>query len=257
MGRVGRALLGCALAATSVALFAPAAAPAAKSLGTFKVLDGKYTQEMFMSTMHSWDDGCWKQYLFITAQGLHYLKAVRGTKVRAEPSYFDSITLDGIKFTGEGDESVNQGEPISEGPSDPENCPSSPDPVGWDTSTCGFEKVDPPTELELTEAGTAPTTESFFSPGRGLAPFGPLTDPDGNSSLCYTGSDWAGVTYPAPSKTKRGKLLRAEKPIKITGHTDVTVDGPTGLSDCFCDSNDGYQDIEVDWSLKLKPVGKG
>ena len=240
-------------AGLSLALLAPAT-QAAKS---FKVLDGRYTQEMFMSTMHSWDDGCWKQYLFITAQGLHFLKAVRGTKVKAEPSYFDSITLDGLKFTGEGDVSVNQGDPMEEGPSDPENCSSSPDPIGWDTEMCGFEKVDPPTELELTEAGTAPTTESFFSKGGGLALFGGLTDPDGNSSLCYSGSDWAGVSYPAPSKTKRGKLLRAEKPIKISGRADVSLVSPTGFSDCYCDSNDGYQDIDVEWFLKLKPLGKG
>lgn len=255
MGRVRRVLLGIVIAAASLALLVPAAG-AAKSLGKFKVVGGKFDQDVFISTMHSWDDGCWKQYLFISAAGHHRLEAVRGTKVKAVPSYFDSITLEGIKFTGDSDHQVSQ-DPEEDGPSDPENCPSSPDPIGWDTSTCVYEKVDPPTELELTEATKAPSTESFFSKGGGLAPFGPLTDPDGSSSLCYTGSDWPGVSYPAPSKTKRGKLLRAEKPIKITGKAEAELDTPTGFSDCYCDSNDGYQDISVDWWLKLKPLGGG
>jgi hypothetical protein len=253
MGRGRRALLGFALAAASLALLAPAAS-AAKSLGSFKVLDGRISQRVEVSSTQYWVDECWEERLYLTGTSDYALQAVRGVKVKAVPYYFDSITLKGLKFTGAGEESLSQGTDTI-GPSGPD-CPG-PDGgnTPYDTETCVEERVDPPTKLELTEATKAPTTESFFSPGGGLALFGPLTDPDGYSSLCTMGSDWGGVTFPAPSKTKRGKLLRAEKPLKINGFASYS--GMEGLTDCLCDRTEGYNDVEIDWSLKLKPLGKG
>ncbi len=234
MGRVGRASLGFALAAASLALLAPAA-PAAKSLGTFKVLDGRYSQRVEVDATYHWVDECYDNYHSLTGTSEYALQPVKGVKVKAKPSYFESITLDGLKFTGAGEEGLSQFTG-SNGPSG-QDCPQPETPVEYDTSACGTERIDPPTELELTEAGTAPSTLSFFSPGGGLAPFGPLSDPDGSAFACPTGSDFDAVTFPAPSSTKRGKLLRAEKPIKLRG--DASYSGQEGLSDCFCDRIDG------------------
>ena len=171
--------------------------------------------------------------------------------MKAKPSWFDSITLDGLTYTGAGEEGLSQSTG-SNGPNG-NDCPHPETPVEFDTSACGPERIDPPTELELTEAGKAPSTESFFAPGEGLAPFGPLSDPDGSAFACPTGSNWDAVTFPAPSKTRRAKLLRAEKPITIRG--DASYYGQEGLSDCFCDFIEGGNTVETDWSLKLKPLG--
>jgi hypothetical protein len=251
MGRAGRALLGCALAATSVALLAPAATPAAKSLGTFKVLDGRYSQRVEVDATYHSNDGCYDEYHSLTGTSEYALQPVRGVKVKAKRSYFDSITLAGLEFTGAGEEGLSQFTGYN-GPF-AEDCPQPSTPAEFDTSACGTERIDPPTKLELTEAGNAPSTASFFSPGGGLAPFGPLSDPDGSAFACPTGSNWDAVTFPAPSKVKRGKLLRAEEPIKLRG--DASYFGQEGLSDCFCDRIEGGNSVETDWSLKLKPLG--
>ena len=174
----------CAAAACAIlALLAPTAT-AAK---TFKVLDGRYSQRVEVDATYHSNDGCYDEYHSLTGTSEYALQPVRGVKVKAKPSSFDTITVDGLKFTGAGEEGLSQFTGYN-GPF-AEDCPQPSTPAEFDTDACGLERIDPPTELELTEAGTAPSTESFFAPGGGLAPFGPLSDPDGSAFACPTGSD--------------------------------------------------------------------
>lgn len=192
--------------------------------------------------------------------GLHHrldrLRPAGGARrqVKAAPSdVLGTTTLKGVQFTGAGENSLSQSSETI-GPN-AEDCGFPNPPPEIANTDCAPEQVSPPAKLELTEADGAPTTQSFFSKGDGLAPFGGYSDPDGSAFACSTGSDWSHVTFPAPSDTKLKKLLKATKPVKVSGFASYS--GPEGLSDCLCDQVDGYNDVETDWSLKLKPLGKG
>lgn len=251
MGR-GRAALSVATIAAGVGLVA--LAPAAFAAKSFKVLDGRFEQRVDVSaTYYDHDPPCYESRVYITASTDYALQAVKGIKLKARPSnVYETITLKGVQFTGAGENKLSQSSETF-GPN-AEDCGFPDPPPEIANADCAPEQVSPPTKLELTEAEKAPTPESFFSKGAGLAPFGGYSDPDGSAFTCSTGSDWSHVTFPAPSDTKLKKLLKATKPVKINGFASYS--GPEGLSrECFCDEIDGYNDVETDWALKLKPLG--
>jgi hypothetical protein len=249
---VGRVL---AVAATAVlAAFGFTAAAAAKA-PVFKVLDGRIDQRVEVNATYVANDGCWEEHLILVASSDYSLQAERGTKVKLAPSeVLGAHSIKGLRFTGAGENLVSQDQQAF-GPMDPENCPSSPGLLyPSDTAGCGAERVSPATTLQLTETAKGTSTEAFFSPGGGMALFGPLSDPDGAAFTCHTGSDFGGgVTFPAPSNKKRQALAKADGIIKLRG--DASYSGSDAFSDCFCDRIDGYQDIDMSWALKLKRVG--
>lgn len=247
-------MLTCAAAATAILALGAQSASAAKS---FKVLDGRFEQRVDVSaTYYDYDPPCYESRVYITGSTDYALQAVRGVKVKAAPSnVFGTTTLKGVQFTGAGENSLSQSSETFGPNGPPDECGFPDPPPEIANADCAPEQVSPPAKLELTEAEKAPTTESFFSKGAGLAPFGGYSDPDGSAYTCTTGSNWSHVTFPAPSDTKLKKLLKATKPLKIGGF--ATYSGREGLSDCFCDQIDGYNDVETDWALKLKPLGKG
>lgn len=246
MGRqVAAAILG------ALAFVAAAATAEARPTTKFKVLDGFFDQSAEVFATHYFIDDCWEQRVSLVATSRYSLDAKKGVKTELEPSLIEgAITLEGIEFSGDGENSLQEN--VQQFGPNANDCPT-PDPVGgYDTAGCGAEKVDPPAKLELTEAGSAPTTESFGFVREGLAPFGGFTDPDGATYTCFAGSKWQYVTFPAPSKKTRKALTKAEKPVTVSG--SASYDGPEGLTDCLCDRVEGYNVVETDWSLRLKPL---
>lgn len=252
---MGRVRSGKRLAVTGLlvlglaAMLAPAALAKAKK---FKVLEGFFDQSVEVFATHYFIEPCWEQQVSIVATSDYSLDAKKGVKTKLEPSVIEgAITLEGIQFSGSGENTLQ--EDLRQNGPNGEDCPP-PDPVGgYDTSGCGPEQVSPPAKLELTESGSAPTTESFGFEREGLAPFGGFTDPDGATYTCHAGSQWQYVTFPAPSKKKRKALLKATKPVTVSGRASYS--GPEGLTDCLCDRIEGYNVVETDWSLRLKPLG--
>jgi hypothetical protein len=240
--------------AAVVATFGFAVAASAKA-PTFKVLDGRIDQRVEVNATYIANDGCWEEHLIIVGSSDYSLQAERGTKVKLAPSGFlGAHSIKGLRFTGAGENLLSQ-DHQEFGPTDPE-CPESGGLLyPSDTAGCGAEQVSPATTLQLTETEKGTSTEAFFSSGGGMAPFGPLSDPDGSAFTCHTGSDFGGgVTFPAPSDTKRRALARADGIIKLRG--EETYSGSDAFSECFCDRIEGYQDIDMSWALKLKRLGK-
>jgi hypothetical protein len=252
----GRGLAGACLVAAAVLVLAPSAL-AAQTLGKFEVTGGHLDQRVeFNSSGVRYDAGtnfCWQFRTSHHGSSDLRLRALDG-KVEAT-TFDDSIILRNIKFAGKQTTTYAGNLHVEPGPEhDPDDCPPPSQQPPLDTSGCGTKKVSKKGRISLTELGNQPSQQAIGTVGGGLGPWGTFPGILDASLECPSDSFWAAAVFPAAGDVKREKLLKSSGPVKITGKR--TYSGKSGLL-CFCDEGPtGFNNVQIDWSLKLKPIRK-